>query len=76
MRSPWRPPTANATSAPSYQVEVTVTLSDVNEGPEISGLQSLSFAENQATDRILATYTATDPGGSERRHLAVESVGF
>ena len=41
------------------QVEVTVT--DVNEGPEVSGRQSLSFAENQATDRILATYTATDP---------------
>ena len=42
-------------------VEVTVTVSDVNEGPVVSGVQSLSFAENQATDRILAAYAATDP---------------
>ena len=42
-------------------VAVTVTVSDVNEGPEVAGLQSLSFTENQATDRILATYAATDP---------------
>ena len=27
----------------------------------VSGSQSLSFTENQATDRILAIYTATDP---------------
>ena len=42
-------------------VAVTVTVTDVNEGPEVSGLQSLSFAENQATDRVLATYDAVDP---------------
>ncbi len=40
---------------------VTVTVTDVNEGPEITGTQSLSFAENTASDRVLATYTATDP---------------
>ena len=40
---------------------VTVTVTDVNEGPEISGQQSLSFSENQATDRVLATYRGTDP---------------
>ena len=40
---------------------VTVTVTDVNEGPEIAGTHSLSFAENTATDRVLATYTATDP---------------
>ena len=40
---------------------VTVTVTDVNEGPEVSGQQSLSFAENQATDQVLATYNATDP---------------
>ena len=45
----------------SGTLEVTVTVTDVNEGPEVSGLQSLSFTENQATDRVLATYTATDP---------------
>ena len=41
--------------------EVTVTVSDMNEGPVVSGSQSLSFVENQATDRILAAYAATDP---------------
>ena len=40
---------------------VTVTVRDVNEPPEISGQQGLSFAENQSTDRVLATYSATDP---------------
>ncbi len=45
----------------SGTLDVTVTVSDQNEGPEISGLQSLSFTENQATDRVLATYTAVDP---------------
>ena len=40
---------------------VTVTVTDVSEGPEITGTQSLSFAENTATDRVLATYAATDP---------------
>ena len=40
---------------------VTVTVTDVNEGPEIAGTQSLSFAENTATDEVLATYDATDP---------------
>ena len=40
---------------------VTVTVTPQSEGPEISGPQSLSFAENQATDRILAIYTAIDP---------------
>ena len=40
---------------------VTVTVTEVNEGPAVSGPQSLSFAENQATDRVLGTYDAVDP---------------
>ena len=40
---------------------VTVTVSDVNEPPEVTGQQGLSFAENHATDSVLATYSATDP---------------
>ena len=40
---------------------VTVTVTDVNEGPAVTGPQSLSFAENQATDRVLGTYDAVDP---------------
>ena len=42
-------------------LDVTVTVTDVNEGPEISGQQGLSFTENQATDRVLAFYSASDP---------------
>ena len=42
-------------------LDVTVTVTEVNEGPAISGPQSLSVAENTATDQVLATYTATDP---------------
>ena len=45
----------------SGTLDVTVTVTDVNEGPEITGQQGLSFTENQATDRVLATYSATDP---------------
>ena len=40
---------------------VTVTVTDVNEGPEITGDQSLALAENTATDRVLASYTGRDP---------------
>ena len=34
---------------------------DVNEPPDVTGQQGLSFAENHATDSVLATYSATDP---------------
>ena len=40
---------------------VTVTVREVDEGPEVSGQQSLSLTENQTTERILATYSARDP---------------
>ncbi len=40
---------------------VTVTVTDVNEGPEISGAPALTFDENTPTDRVLATYTGVDP---------------
>ena len=42
-------------------LEVTVTVTDDNEGPEISGTQSLTFSENLQEGRVLATYSATDP---------------
>ena len=45
----------------SGTLDITVTVTDVNEGPEITGQQGLSFTENQATDRVLATYSAIDP---------------
>ena len=45
----------------SSSLSVTVTVTDVNEGPEVSGTTSLSFTENQQTDRVLATYNGRDP---------------
>ena len=49
---------ANTASHP-----VTVTVTDVNEGPEITRIANLqgSVPENQAQDTVLATYNATDP---------------
>ena len=40
---------------------VTVTVTDVNEGPEVTGDQSMSFTESRATDQVLARYTGSDP---------------
>ena len=43
------------------ELHARVTVRDVDEAPEVSGQQSLSFSENQTTARVLATYSATDP---------------
>ncbi len=40
---------------------VTITVTEVNEGPDISGAQTLIFNENTPTDRVLANYTGVDP---------------
>ena len=40
---------------------VTVTVTDLNEGPIVTGNQTLSFLENTNTEQVLATYSATDP---------------
>ena len=42
-------------------LSVLITVTDQNEGPEITGRQTLTAAENQATSVALATYSATDP---------------
>ena len=44
-------------------LEVTVTINPVNEGPEITGRDSLSFRENTPVTTRLHTYRATDPEG-------------
>ena len=49
--------------------DVTVTVADVNEGPEVSGRETISVQEYTDSNldpqtQILATYTATDPEGS------------
>ena len=40
-------------------LDVTITVTDVNEGPRISGNSTLTVSENY--DEILETYTARDP---------------
>ena len=53
----------------SDALTVTVTVTDVNEGPEISrsgnllGNPPVSVPEDQAQDTVLARYSATDPEG-------------
>ena len=44
-------------------LDVTITVTDVNEGPEVAGLATRNVSEN--FDQVVATYTATDPEGSE-----------
>ena len=43
------------------ELPATVTVRDLDEGPEVSGRQSLSVSENETTARVLASYLATDP---------------
>ena len=45
--------------------DVTVTVLPVNEGPEITGRDSLSFRENTPVTTRLHTYRATDPEGND-----------
>ena len=45
----------------SDSLPITITVTDVNEPPDVTGQQVLSFAENQSTDLVLATYSAIDP---------------
>ena len=54
----------------SDSLEVEITVTDVNEGPEISGQSSFTIAENQ--DLPNAVYTANDPEGA---NVALWSVG-
>ena len=42
---------------------VTVTVTDVQEGPVLSGDTGVNFAENTAATTTVATYTASDPEG-------------
>ena len=50
--------------------EVTVTVTDVNEGPEVTGRETISVQEYTDPNQdpalqTLATYSATDPEGSD-----------
>ena len=52
----------NPDMADDATITVTITVTDANEPPTITGTSNVSYAENR-TD-ALATYTATDPEGS------------
>ena len=54
----------------SDRLTFTVTVTDVNEGPEVSGPSAFTIAENQRLSN--AVYTATDPEGA---NVARWSVG-
>ena len=47
--------------AKTASLPVTVTVTDLNEGPTIAGNQNLSSVENTNTTQVLATYSAIDP---------------
>ena len=38
-----------------------VNVTDVNEGPTVSGSETLSSTENRSTDQVLSRYTGSDP---------------
>ena len=44
-------------------LDVNITVTDVNEGPEVIGQATRTVSEN--FDGVVATYTATDPEGSD-----------
>ena len=44
-------------------LDVTIAVTDVNEGPEVTGQAARNVSEN--FDQFVATYTATDPEGSD-----------
>ena len=42
-------------------LDVTISVTEVNEGPEITGSSTLSVLENQATNVVLEAYSGRDP---------------
>ena len=67
----------------SAAVDVTVTVTNVNEAPTVTGPAAVDFAENSS--RAVATYTAANPesddsitwsvGGTDARRFAISSTG-
>ena len=55
--------TDNGTPVLKAELPVTVTLTDVNEPPAITGDSPLTFAENTATTTVLHNYDVSDPEG-------------
>ncbi len=67
----------------SAEVEVTVTVTNVNEAPTVTGLAAVAYSENSPS--IVATYTAKDPesddpitwsvDGADASHFAISEEG-
>ena len=53
--------TAADPSSATDSITVTITVTDVNEAPAVTGTTALDYAENETG--AVATYTATDPEG-------------
>ena len=76
LRRHGRGPRRHRRSNTSPTLPVTVTVRDVNEPPDVSGQQSLSFTENQSTDLVLADLQRNrSRGASQRRHHPVVDLG-
>ena len=56
-------------------VAVMVNVTDVNEGPTVSGNETLSSTENRATEQVLARYTPSDPESPGTPIEPVEHLG-
>ena len=64
------------------QQNVTITVTDVNEPPVISGLAGVDYPENRTA--VITRYTATDPerntitwdlSGTDQDHLQIDGTG-
>ena len=65
------------------EVDVTVTVTNVNEAPKVTGPAAVDYAENSS--RAVATYTAANPeddapivwavGGTDARRFTISSAG-
>ena len=78
---------ANANAIPNEvvdaEIEVTITVRDINEAPGVSGVAAIEVAENSTG--VLATYLAEDPegdtitewslGGSDAGDFTIDSSG-
>ena len=57
-------PEADARSVDdSDEITVTITVTGVDEAPDVSGMGAVSFIENDEISMVLDMYTAIGPGG-------------
>ena len=64
--------TDNGTPVMSGTLDVTVTITDVNEHPAVIGSETISFAENDRSD--VATFTVSDPDAGDMHAWTLEGT--